>query len=62
MAHDTNHGGAGHGEHHDVNADKSAAFMGLIAGLVLIGGFLFGMVKWTNHHLEAGEPVAAATK
>ena len=60
MAH-TDHGGPGHGEHHDVSGDKSAAFMGLFAGLVLIGSFLFGMVKWTNHHLNADEPRANAT-
>ncbi len=46
---------AAHGAHHDVNADKSAAFVGLIGGLVLIGSFLFGMVKWTSHHLDAAE-------
>lgn len=66
MAHDTNHGGAGHGTQHggaqhDVNPDKGAAFIGLFAGMVLLGAFLFGMVTWTNHHLGSEEPRANAT-
>ncbi len=62
MEHDTNHDhGAAHGAHHEVSEDKGAAFVGLIAGMVLLGGFLFGMVKWTSHHLEAGEPHTTAT-
>lgn len=58
-AHDANdgahaaHGHAAHGGHHDVNGDKAAAFVGLFGGLVVIGGLLFGMVTWTNHHLNA---------
>ena len=55
-------GAGAHDAHHDVSDDKRAAFAGLIGGVVLIGGFLFGMVKWTNHHLasEGGEKPAAA--
>lgn len=54
--------GAGAEAHHDVSHDKGAAFVGLIGGMVVIGLFLFGMVKWTNHHLaaEGGERPAAA--
>ncbi len=62
MAHDGNHAHAAHGAHHDVSGDKRAAFMGLVAGLVLLGGFLFGMVKWTNHHLGAGEASSTAAE
>lgn len=72
MAHGTDHGNgthgnapvdahpAAHGGHHDVSEDKGAAYVGLFAGALLLGSFLFGMVKWTNHHLSAGEPAGAA--
>lgn len=62
--HGASHGGIQHGAHHDVSDDKGAAFVGLIAGMLLLGGFLFGMVKWTSHHLDAREAhtTAAATK
>lgn len=59
MAHDAHHG-AHHGAHHAADSDKGAAFVGLIVGAALLGSFIFGMVKWTNHHLTAGEPGAAA--
>ena len=67
MAHDGNHadGAHGHAAHHDVSDDKGAAFVGFIAGVVLLGSFLFGMVRWTNHHLnaeKAGAPAAESTK
>ena len=48
--------------HHDVSHDKGAAFTGLILGLVLLGGLMFGMVKWTNGRYaghEGGEKPAA---
>ena len=70
MAHGTSHGVGGtpvdthpaaHGGHHDVSEDKGAAYVGLFAGMILLGSFLFGMVEWTNHHLNAGEPHSAAT-
>lgn len=58
------HGAGAHDPHHDVSGDKGAAFVGLVGGLVLIGGLLFGMVKWTNHHLgaESGGTAAAAAE
>ena len=59
------HGAGAHDPHHDVSQDKGAAYVGLVGGIVLIGAFLFGMVTWTNHHLNAGEggkPAAEATK
>ena len=62
MAHDTTYGDGAHAHaaHHDTSGDKGAAFVGLIAGMVLLGSLLFGMVKWTNHHLGAGEAGSAA--
>ena len=72
MAHGTHHGDgahggahiethpAAHGGHHDVSEDKGAAYIGLFAGAILLGSFLFGMVKWTNHHLNAREAGSAA--
>lgn len=52
----------GHGTHVDPSGDKRAAFMGLFAGMVLLGGFLYGMVTWTNARYaghEGGGPAAA---
>ena len=34
--------------HHDVSQDKGPAFVGLFVGVILLGAFMFGMVKWTN--------------
>ena len=62
MAHDSDHGHGAHAAHHDVNGDKAAAFVGLFAGMLLLGGLLFGMVKWTNHHLGAGESGSTAAE
>jgi hypothetical protein len=49
--------------HHDVSRDKGPAFVGLIAGVVLLGAFMYGMVKWTNSryagHAEGAAPPAA---
>lgn len=69
MAHDTAHGDGAHahgahahGTHHDTSGDKGAAFVGMIAGMLLLGSFLFGMVKWTNYHLGAGEAGSTAAE
>ena len=65
MAHDTHDSHGAHAAHHDVSQDKRAAFTGLFIGMVVLGSFLFSMVRWTNHHLgagEAGAPAAEATK
>ena len=57
---------ASHG-HHDVSQDKGAAFVGLFAGLVVLGALTYGMVVWTNgrfagHAAAPGgaQPAAAA--
>ena len=51
--------------HHDVSRDKGPAFVGLFVGALLLGSFMYGMVRWTNSryagHAEGGETPAAAT-
>ena len=59
-AHGNDHG---HGHAHvDTSGDKGAAFTGIFVGMVVLGGMIFGMVKWTNSRYahEAGERPAAA--
>ena len=34
--------------HHDVSRDKGPAFVGLFTGLIVLGGFIYGLVLWTN--------------
>ncbi len=50
-------------DHHDVSRDKGPAFVGLIAGIVLLGALMYGMVQWTNTRFEghAAGGAAAAT-
>jgi hypothetical protein len=51
--------------HHDVSRDKGPAFVGLIAGIVLLGAFMYGMVQWTNAQFAghgAEKAAAEATK
>ena len=45
--------------------DKPSAFLGFVAGAIVIGLFAFGMVKWTagqfeGHHKNASAGVPAA--
>ena len=49
--------------HHDVSHDKGPAFVGLFAGMLLLGALIYGMVQWTNSRFEghhAAAPGAAA--
>ena len=52
--------------HEDVSRDKGPAFVGLVAGIVLLGALVYAMVLWTNSRFEGhggGEKAAAeATK
>ncbi|MDF1504277.1 hypothetical protein [Roseisolibacter sp. H3M3-2] len=50
--------------HEDVSRDKGPAFVGLVAGIVLIGAFVYAMVLWTNSRFEghAAGGAAAATE
>ena len=58
-------GGPGHG-HADVAGDKRAAFVALVAGMAVIGAFMYGMVQFTNARFaghEGGErPAAEASR
>lgn len=51
--------------HHDVSQDKGPAFLGLIAGMIVIGGLMYGMVVWTNAkfagHAAEGAPAGQTT-
>ncbi len=58
------HAHAGHGAHHDPAVDKRAAFVGLIAGMAVIGALMYGMVQWTNAQFAGhagGERAAGAS-
>lgn len=59
MAHDSHaHDGHDHAPH-SVSHDRRPAYIGLVAGAMLIGAILFGMVKWTNSRFAShGEPAA----
>ena len=49
--------------HHDVSRDKGPAFVGLFAGLIVLGALTYGMVLWTNAQFAghgAAEKGAAA--
>ncbi len=60
---DHHHHHDAHAHHHDVSVDRGSAFVGLIAGSLILGAIVFGMVKWTNSrfegHARPGAPAAA---
>jgi hypothetical protein len=39
--------------------DKAPAFLGLVAGALVIGAILFGVVKWTDARFASHAPAAA---
>ena len=59
------HGHAAHGHAaHDpaeIAGDKRAAYVGLVAGVAILGSLVYGMVMWTNARFaghEGGEKAA----
>ncbi len=46
-----------HSTHHE--GDRSAAFVGLVAGGITIFAILFAIVVWTNHKFASHAPASA---